>query len=136
VLRLQRLASNAGVGTLVAGEEVEATTPSPVLGVVGKGGGMPLPAAVRTDMEHQPGADLSDVRVHDGGAAASSAAAVQGRRTPSATVAQRESTEEEELPVQELAVQLQDEEVPEEEPVQELALQRQDETPEEEEGTV
>ena len=78
VLRLQRLAGNAGVGTLVAREEDD-TARSPVLDVVGKGGGSPLSATVRGDMEQQLGADFGDVRVHDGGAAASSAAAVQAK---------------------------------------------------------
>ena len=48
VLRLQRLAGNSGVGSLVGREGDEE---SPVLDVVGKGGGSPLPTDVRTDME-------------------------------------------------------------------------------------
>lgn len=49
---------------------------SPVLDVVGHGGGSPLAPDVREDMESRLGADFSDVRVHTGGTAASSAAAV------------------------------------------------------------
>jgi hypothetical protein len=81
VLRLQRLAGNAGVGALVAREEDDGggQPESPVLDIVGKGGGAPLPTTVRGDMEQQLGADFSDVRVHDGGAAAASAAAVQAK---------------------------------------------------------
>jgi hypothetical protein len=77
VLRLQRLAGNSGVGSLVGRDGDEEN--SPVLDVVGKGGGAPLPADVRTDMEAHLDADLSDVRVHSGGAAAESAKAVQAR---------------------------------------------------------
>ena len=77
VLRLQRLAGNSGVGSLVGREDDEEK--SPVLDVVGKGGGSPLPTDVRTDMEAQLGADCRDVRVHDGGAAAESAEAVQAK---------------------------------------------------------
>ena len=76
MLRLQRLAGNAGVGSLVGHEDEER---SPVLDVVGKGGGSPLPAAVRTDMEANLGADFGDVRVHDSGTAAASAAAVNAK---------------------------------------------------------
>lgn len=76
LLRLQRLAGNAGVGSIV-GHEDEDT--SPVLDIVGKGGGSPLPTAVRADMEQNLGADFSDVRVHDTGAAAASAAAVNAK---------------------------------------------------------
>src|SRR4051812_42781192 len=54
VLRLQRLAGNAGVGALVSREEDDSAR-SPVLDVVGKGGGAPLPAPVRGDMEQQLG---------------------------------------------------------------------------------
>ena len=77
VLHLQRLAGNAGVSTLVDGEAEERR--SPVLDVVGKGGGSPLRSDVRADMESNLGADFGDVRVHDSGAAAESAHAVQAR---------------------------------------------------------
>jgi hypothetical protein len=73
VLRLQRLAGNAGVSSLVEEER------SPVLDIVGKGGGAPLPTDVRTHMERGLGADFGDVRVHDGGPAAASAQAVQAK---------------------------------------------------------
>jgi hypothetical protein len=76
VLRLQRLAGNSGVGALVSREDDER---SPVLDVVGKGGGAPLPEEVRTDMESHLGADFGEVRVHTGGAASESAKAVQAR---------------------------------------------------------
>jgi hypothetical protein len=79
VLRLQRLAGNAGVGALVGPDEDEAPERSPVLDVVGKGGGSPLTTSVRTDMEQHLGADFGDVRVHADGAAAASAAAVQAK---------------------------------------------------------
>jgi Domain of unknown function (DUF4157) len=79
MLRLQRLAGNAGVGSLVGSEEDEAPARSPVLDVVGKGGGSALPATVRTDMEQHLGADFGDVRVHDDGAAATSAGAVAAK---------------------------------------------------------
>jgi hypothetical protein len=83
VLRLQRLAGNSSVGSLV-GHDSEETAESgeersPVLDVVGKGGGSPLPADLQTDMETHLGADLSSVRVHDGAQAAESAKAVQAR---------------------------------------------------------
>ncbi len=49
---------------------------SPVLDVVGKGGGQPLAPKVRAKMEAGLGADFSDVRIHTGAKAAQSAAAV------------------------------------------------------------
>ena len=49
---------------------------SPVLDVVGKGGGRPLDPKVRADMEARLGSDFSDVRIHTGDQAAKSAAAV------------------------------------------------------------
>ena len=49
---------------------------SPVLDVVGMGGGQLLPPDVRADMEAGLGADLSDVRIHTGKRAAASAEAV------------------------------------------------------------
>ena len=74
MLRLQRLAGNAGVGSLVD-QEGDGPT-SPVLDVVGKGGGSPLPVALRSEMESHFGADFGGVRVHDSGEAAASAQAV------------------------------------------------------------
>ena len=52
---------------------------SPVLDVVGKGGGQPLNPRVRADMESRLGADFSDVRIHTDAKAASSAAAVSAQ---------------------------------------------------------
>jgi hypothetical protein len=77
VLHLQRLAGNAGVGALVEGEGDERR--SPVLDVVGRGGGSPLPRDVRVQMESGLGADFGDVRVHDDGTAAASARAVNAK---------------------------------------------------------
>src|SRR5690606_22094672 len=71
VLHLQRLAGNAAVQRAADG-----SGRSPVLDVVGRGGGSPLAPAVREDMESRLGADFSDVRIHTGGTAASSASAV------------------------------------------------------------
>jgi hypothetical protein len=87
VLRLQRASGNASVAALVEGRAAlqrAASAPaeeerSPVLDVVGHGGGRPLDAEVRSDMESRLGHDFGDVRVHDGGAAAESAAAVNAR---------------------------------------------------------
>jgi hypothetical protein len=76
MLHLQRLAGNARVGSLVENEEERR---SPVLDVVGKGGGQPLPPSVREDMEAGLGSDFSGVRIHDDGAAAASAQAVNAK---------------------------------------------------------
>jgi hypothetical protein len=56
MLRLQRAVGNGGARGLA--EE------SPVLDVVSSGGGRPLDAPVRDDMEARLGADFGDVRVH------------------------------------------------------------------------
>jgi hypothetical protein len=77
MLQLQRMAGNSGVGSLLDDDAEGAR--SPVLDVVGRGGGQPLPNAVRTDMESSLGADFGGVRVHDGDAAAASARAVQAK---------------------------------------------------------
>jgi hypothetical protein len=74
LLALQRTAGNTAVAQLVNDERE-----SPVLDVVGKGGGQPLPAELRSDMEQRLGADFSSVRVHTDGRAAASANAVQAR---------------------------------------------------------
>lgn len=50
---------------------------SPVLDVIGRGGGQPLDESIKAPMERAIGADLGDVRIHTDGAAASSARAVQ-----------------------------------------------------------
>ncbi|HEY5627970.1 MAG TPA: DUF4157 domain-containing protein [Candidatus Limnocylindrales bacterium] len=77
VLELQRLAGNASVRRLVAGEEEEAPADrSPVLDVVGKGGGQPLAPDLRSDMEGRLGADFGDVRLHTDSQASRSAEAV------------------------------------------------------------
>ena len=77
MLELQRLAGNANVRRLVAGED-EGAAPgrSPVLDVVGRGGGRPLEPALRGDMESRLGADFGDVRVHTDSQASQSAEAV------------------------------------------------------------
>ena len=49
---------------------------SPVLDLVGRGGGQPLDPTTRTDMEARLGSDFSDVRIHTGDKAAKSAAAM------------------------------------------------------------
>ncbi|MEN0128297.1 MAG: DUF4157 domain-containing protein [Brevundimonas sp.] len=66
---IQRSAGNASAAALV--EER-----SPVLDVVGSGGGQPLEAGLRTDMEARLGHDFGDVRVHTDSAASDSARAV------------------------------------------------------------
>jgi hypothetical protein len=71
VLRLQREAGNDAVSSLMEEE------PSPVLDVVGRGGGAALPATTRSSMEAALGADFGGVRVHTDGAAAASARSVQ-----------------------------------------------------------
>jgi hypothetical protein len=72
VTRLQRAAGNASVGGALGEEEQ-----SPVKEVVGKGGGQPLDAGVRSTMEASFGTDFSSVRVHTDGRASESAKAVQ-----------------------------------------------------------
>jgi Domain of unknown function (DUF4157) len=74
VTRLQRAAGNAGVGSLL-GEERQQE--SPVLDVVGSGGGQPLDERTRTDMEASLGHDFGGVRVHTGATASRSAESVQ-----------------------------------------------------------
>ena len=80
VEHLQRTLGNAGVGAMLQRmatvEREESGQRSPVLDVVGRGGGSPLDTDVRSDMEANLGSDFADVRVHTGGAAAGSAAAV------------------------------------------------------------
>jgi hypothetical protein len=67
LLNLQRTVGNAGVSALVEEEQ------SPVLDVVGKGGGRPLDPDLRSDMESQFGTGFGEVRVHTGDAARASA---------------------------------------------------------------
>jgi hypothetical protein len=70
VLRLQRSAGNQATGALLEEER------SPVHDVVGSGGGSPMPADVRADMETRLGHDFGDVRLHTDGRAHESARAV------------------------------------------------------------
>jgi len=79
LLALQRTAGNTAVAQLVSDERQSEEGGSPVLDVVGKGGGQVLPPELRTDMESRLGADFSSVRIHTDGRAAASAAAVQAR---------------------------------------------------------
>jgi hypothetical protein len=79
VLHLQRLAGNAGVGSLLDEDKQDKQAPSPVLDVVGKGGGSPMPTDLRVQMEAGLGADFGDVRIHDDGRAAASAQAVSAK---------------------------------------------------------
>ncbi|NUR24982.1 MAG: DUF4157 domain-containing protein [Catenulispora sp.] len=95
MLDLQRSAGNAAVAAAVHEQPAEEQTAeeqtadgqpadgqqqrSPVLDVVGQGGGSPLPQPVRGDMESRFGADFGDVRVHTGEQAAGSAASLQAR---------------------------------------------------------
>lgn len=71
LMALQRAAGNQQVAQLLDDEE-----PSPVHAVLASGGGRPLEADVRADMEGRLGADFSDVRIHTGASAAASARAV------------------------------------------------------------
>jgi hypothetical protein len=73
LLGLQRAVGNAGVNTLVDEER------SPVHDVVTSGGGSPLDADTRTDMESRFGRDFGDVRVHTDGAAHESARSVNAQ---------------------------------------------------------
>jgi hypothetical protein len=75
LIELQRLAGNAGVVQMLAAED-EAAAESPVLDVVGKGGGRPLDPGTRATMEQAFGDDFGDVRVHADQAASRSAESV------------------------------------------------------------
>jgi hypothetical protein len=78
MLEVQRLAGNSGVNRLLQRAEDEGGQQrSPVLDVVGKGGGSPLGTDLRQDMEGRLGADFSDVKVHTDSKASESARAVQ-----------------------------------------------------------
>jgi hypothetical protein len=93
VLRLQRASGNAsvaalmevrsavqragaGAGSLQRASSTEEEERSPVLDVVGRGGGRPLEPEVRSDMESRLGHDFGDVRVHADGQAGESARSV------------------------------------------------------------
>lgn len=73
VLRLQREAGNGAVASLMEDDR------SPVLDVVGSGGGSTLPAGTRAGMEAHFGTDFGGVRVHTGESAAASARSVQAQ---------------------------------------------------------
>lgn len=73
MLDLQRAVGNAGVNTLIEDER------SPVHDVVNSGGGRPLDADARADMESRFGQDFGDVRVHTDGAAHESARSVNAQ---------------------------------------------------------
>ena len=73
LLRLQRSIGNAGASALLDEER------SPVLDVVGSGGGSPLDSATRAEMEGRLGHDFGDVRVHTGAAAHDSAKSVNAQ---------------------------------------------------------
>lgn len=77
VMRLQRSAGNAAVGTLL--DEEEHPVRSPVLDVVGRGGGQALDGPTRSGMESAFGHDFSGVRLHTGSEAAASARSVQAK---------------------------------------------------------
>lgn len=72
LLALQRAAGNDATAELIE------SAGSPVHAAIA-GGGHPLAADVRSDMERRLGHDFGDVRVHTGAAADDSAAAVQAR---------------------------------------------------------
>ncbi len=81
MLELQRVAGNTSVRELIARqaaqrEEDEPAERSPVLDVVGKGGGRPLDPGLRREMEGRLGSDFGDVRVHTDSQASQSAQAV------------------------------------------------------------
>jgi hypothetical protein len=81
LMELQHLAGNAVVSRLVARTADDdasqgADERSPVLDVVGKGGGRPIEPPLRTEMESRLGADFGDVRIHSDPVASRSAEAV------------------------------------------------------------
>ncbi|WP_406458041.1 DUF4157 domain-containing protein [Streptomyces sp. NBC_00876] len=79
---LQRTVGNAALGPVIqraragASEQAEEEPRSPVHDVVSSGGGAPLDADTRADLEGRMGADFSDVRVHNDSAAHESAKGV------------------------------------------------------------
>ena len=72
LLHLQRAAGNQATAQFLDHEEPD----SPVLDVIGRGGGMPMDPALRGQMESSLGQDFGDVRVHTDQAASDSARAV------------------------------------------------------------
>jgi hypothetical protein len=82
VLRMQKEAGNTAVTAFLQRRRAEEEIPeesSPVLSVIGKGGGEPIEPRVRREMETRLGEDFSDVRIHAGAEAARSAASVAAR---------------------------------------------------------
>jgi hypothetical protein len=75
ILHLQRTVGNRAVVQLLADQREK----SPVLDIVGKGGGSPLDPTLQTDMSQRLGADFSDVRIHTDSEASDSAAAVRAQ---------------------------------------------------------
>jgi Domain of unknown function (DUF4157) len=78
LLRLQRTAGNAAVAQLLGGH-MEQEEKSPVLDVVGSGGGQPLDPATRSFMESRMGHSFDGVRVHTDARASESAQAVNAQ---------------------------------------------------------
>jgi hypothetical protein len=76
VMRLQRVAGNAGVVQLLGADEEPAAERSAVHDVVGSGGGTPLDDGLRSSMESAFGESFEDVRVHTDERASRSAAEV------------------------------------------------------------
>jgi uncharacterized protein DUF4157 len=76
VMRLQRVAGNAGVVQLLGADEEPAAERSAVHDVVGSGGGAPLDDGLRSSMESAFGQSFEDVRVHTDARASTSAAEV------------------------------------------------------------
>ena len=80
VMHLQRTAGNAAVAQLLGDPgHAEEEEPSPVLDVVGRGGGQPLDTATRSFMESRIGHSFGDVRVHTDSRATDSARAVNAQ---------------------------------------------------------
>jgi Domain of unknown function (DUF4157) len=81
LLGLQRTAGNQGVAAALREDGLPETglgsdEPSPVHDVIGSGGGQPLDADLRADMEARLGHDFGDVRVHHDAQAEESARSV------------------------------------------------------------
>jgi hypothetical protein len=76
VANLQRAVGNSAVGSVLGEQGAAQEQHSPVHDVVGSGGGQPMDADTRADMETRFGTDFSDVRVHTGSAAHESARSV------------------------------------------------------------
>ncbi len=77
VAEIQRTAGNASVSRLLDPKEGEPR--SPVLDVVGSGGGQALDPSIRGEMESSFGHDFGDVRVHTDSTASDSAKAVHAQ---------------------------------------------------------